>query len=35
VAPNANNTAIGSQSSLLALVTLNIPLARSQSGFHC
>ena len=35
MAPNASNNAIGSQSSLLALVTLNIPLARSQSGFSC
>ena len=35
VAPNANNNAIGSQSSLLALVTLNIPLARAQSDFNC
>ncbi|MFZ9271569.1 MAG: hypothetical protein ACO23C_10060 [Prochlorococcaceae cyanobacterium] len=35
VAPNANNNSIGSQSSFLALVTLNIPLARSQSNFSC
>ena len=35
VAPNANNNSIGSQSSFLALVTLNIPLARSQSDFNC
>lgn len=35
VAPNANNNSIGSQSSLLALITLNIPLARSQSSFSC
>jgi hypothetical protein len=35
VAPNANNSSIGSQSSLLALATLNIPLARSQVNFSC
>ena len=35
VAPNASNNSIGNQSSLLALVTLNIPLARSQSAFNC
>jgi hypothetical protein len=35
LAPNANNNSIGNQSSLLALVTLNIPLARSQSAFNC
>lgn len=35
VAPNASNNSIGSQSSFLALVTLNIPLARSQSEFSC
>lgn len=35
IAPNANNSSIGSQSSLLALATLNIPLARSQANFSC
>ena len=35
VAPNASNNSIGNQSSLLALVTLNIPLARSRSEFSC
>jgi len=35
VAPNASNNSIGSQSSLLALITLNIPLARSRSEFSC
>ena len=35
VAPNASNSSIGNQSSLLALVTLNIPLARSRSEFSC
>ena len=35
VAPNASNNSIGNQSSLLALVTLNIPLARSRSEFNC
>jgi hypothetical protein len=35
VAPNATNSTIGSQSSLLALATLNIPLARSQVNFSC
>ena len=35
VAPNASNNSIGNQSSLLALVTLNIPLARSQANFNC
>lgn len=35
VAPNASNNSIGSQSSLLALVTLNIPLARNQGNFSC
>jgi hypothetical protein len=35
VAQNANNSSIGSQSSLLALATLNIPLARSQANFSC
>lgn len=34
VAPNASSS-IGNQSSLLALVTLNIPLARSRSEFSC
>ena len=35
LAPNASNSSIGTQSSLLALITLNIPLARSQSAFNC
>jgi hypothetical protein len=35
VAPNATNSSIGNQSSLLALATLNIPLARSQANFSC
>ena len=35
LATQANNNSIGSQSSLLALVTLNIPLARSRSEFSC
>jgi len=35
VAPNASNNSIGNQSSLLALITLNIPLARSRSEFSC
>ena len=35
VAPNASNNSIGNQSSLLALVTLNIPLATHRSAFSC
>jgi len=35
VSGNTNTTSIGNQSSLLALVTLNIPLARSRSEFSC
>jgi len=35
LATQANNNSIGSQSSLLALITLNIPLARAQPDFSC